>query len=166
MGASLAGLLILAVFLASSLMSLRTSLLGHLQVSNAAKVSSKVLGEKARTVIGITSTTVDGACGLTVDLENTGATAIREFPGMDVILQFPTGNNPASAMVYATAAPILGQWTVTSISGSFEPNIWNPGENLTIQAEVPLQEDGDGIVTISTPNGIVSQAPFSGLVSC
>ena len=119
-----------------------------------------------RTVIGVTSTSVDGACGLTVDAENTGATSIRRFPEMDVILQFPTGNNPASAMVYTTEVPNLGQWTVTFISGVFEPGVWNPGENLTIQAQVPLLEDGGGIVTISTPNGVVTEAAFSGLIPC
>ena len=147
-------------------MSLRTSLFGSLQVSDAAKASSYALGERARTVIGITSTAVDGACGLTIDLENTGASVIRQLPKMDVIVQFPTGNNQALGMAYSTAAPNLGEWTVVSISGLFEPDDWNPGENLTIQAQVPLLESGGGIVTVGTPNGIVSQATFSGLLPC
>ena len=162
----MAGLLILAVFLTSSLMSHRTSLFGNLQVSDAAKASSRLLGEKARTVIGVTSTAVDGACGLTLEVENTGATAIRHFPGMDVIVQFPTGNNQALEMVYSAAAPNLGEWTVMSISGLFEAGIWNPGEDLTIQAQVPLLEAGNGLVTISTPNGVVTEAQFSGLIPC
>ena len=117
-------------------------------------------------MIGVTSTSVDGACGLTVEVENTGATAIRNFAGMDVIVQFPTGNNQALGMVYSAAAVNLGQWTVTSISGLFEPGIWNPGEDLTIQAQVPLLEGGNALVSLSTPNGVVAEAQVSGLIPC
>lgn len=166
MGASIAGLLILAVFLASTLMSLRTSLFGNLQVSDAAKASTELLGDQVRTVIGVTSTVVDGVCGLAVELENTGATTIRRFSEMDVIVQFPTGINLAVAMVYSAAAPNVGQFTVTTISGLFEPGNWNPGENLTIDAQIPLIEPGNGLVTISAPNGITAEAQFSGLVPC
>ena len=162
----MAGLLILAVFLASSLMSLRTSLFGNLQVSDAAKASSHSLGEQVRTVIGVTSTAVDGTCGLTVDVENTGASSIRYLPGMDVIVQFPTGLNQALGLEYSSSAPNLGEWTVTSITGLFEPGIWNPGEDLTLQAKVPLIEAGDGLVTVGTPNGVIAEAQFSGLIPC
>lgn len=162
----MAGLLILAVFLASSLMSLRTSLFGNLQMSDAAKASSRLLGERIRTVIGVTSTNVDGACGLTIEIENTGATAVHSFPEMDVIFQYPLGINQAAAMVYTSSAPILGQWTAASISGGYEPTTWNPGERLTIQTQVPLLEPGDGVVTIGTPNGVVIEIPFTGLIPC
>ena len=147
-------------------MSLRTSLFGNLQVSDAAKASSHSLGEQVRTVIGVTSTEVKNLCELTVRLNNTGATAIRLFPKMDVIVQFPGENNPAVALLYATDNPDMGQWSVTSISGLFEPGIWNPGEDLTIDGLVPLTDDGDGIVTISTPNGIVAEATFDEMESC
>ena len=69
-------------------------------------------------------------------------------------------------MVYTSSAPILGQWTAASISGGYEPTTWNPGERLTIQTQVPLLEPGDGVVTIGTPNGVVIEIPFTGLIPC
>jgi len=167
MGVALAGILILAVFVGGVLVMFRTTLYGNLLVSGATKSSAQLVGERARTVIGITSTTGDGACNLTVVVENTGATTITDFSLVDFIVEFSVGINPPRGMIYSSSEPPdFGEWVVSSITGPFEPGSFNPGETMTLNAKISMIEASDGTLTIGTPNGIIDTASFPMLTPC
>ena len=167
MGVAAAGLLVIAVFLAGAFMTYRTTLSGKMLVNEAASASSQMVGERTRTAIDITSATGDGACNLTVDVDNTGATSIIEFAQMDLIAQFPSANNAPQSMIFTEAVlPGLDEWAVTSITGAYEPGIFNPGETMTLEAKISLVEASGGTLTVGTPNGIVHTASFPALSPC
>lgn len=163
MGAALAGLLILSLMLTSSMMFWRVSLVGNDRMSTAQKQMIELKGEQARTILNITT-----AAGnrnndtLSVSVKNDGATsvALTDFSKMEVIVIYDGATPAATRFTYtATDPPPAGQWTKTSISGAFEPDIWNPTENLTILATlgVPCVK---GTVTIGYPNGVTDTNPF------
>ena len=146
MAATIAGALILAVFFTGTLMMSRSILFGNLVISNSSKESIRLSGERARTEIGITSTTPGSLCELTVDVGNTGATSVVDPSMMDVIVQFASGNNLPQRLTYnPSGVPNIGEWAATSISGQFEPGIFNPGETMTIDAKLSLIEPGNGM---------------------
>ena len=89
MGASIAGLLILAVFLTGALMLTRSTLFSNVVTSNAIKEAAQLAGERARTEIGITSssTTTVFRCStkLQITVDNTGSVTISDFDKMDIV---------------------------------------------------------------------------------
>lgn len=166
MGSTIAGLMILTLFFASVLLISRTTLSGNAQVSEAARDAVQLVGERARTTIAVASTSSSGTCNLRVVVDNTGATSVSDLTRMDVIVQFPSGNNAAQRLGYVTGPVTVGDWVSTTISGAFEPGVLNPGETMTIDTQVLVVEAGSGTVTVSTPNGVIATASFPSLTPC
>ena len=164
MGATIAGLLIMAVFFTGALMLFRTTLFGNVIVDNAMKESTQIEGARARTTISIISTTADNVTGtLKVEVKNTGSTSVPNLSTGDVIVQFPGGNNNPQRLTYTESSLLSpGQWTatMTATSDKHEPGIFNPGEVVTINAILLETGDATGTVTIGTPNGITDSASF------
>ena len=125
-------------------------------------------GERSRTAISIAATNTDGFCNLTVDLDNTGAIAIRDIPIMDVVVQFPGGSTAPQRLVHVGSGPLaLGEWTPNSISGQFDPGIFNPGETMQISGKLSLAaSESTGTVTVGTPNGVIDAASFPAVTPC
>ncbi len=112
MGAAVAGLLILVVFFTGQAMMSRATIHGNLLVAIATKEAVRFSGERSRTVIAINGTNTDGFCNLTVDVDNTGAVAIKDIPIMDVVVQFPGGSTAPQRLVYVGSGPLAtGEWT-------------------------------------------------------
>ena len=168
MGAAVAGLLILGVFFTGQAMMSRSTLYGNLLLASANKEAVRLSGERARTVIAINGTSTDGFCNLTVDVDNTGAVSIRDPSLMDVVVQFAGGSTAAQRLVYVGSSPLaLGEWTANSISGQFEPGIFNPGETMQISGKLSLSApESTGIVTVGTPNGVIDVAYFPAVTPC
>lgn len=167
MATTLAGILILALFITTSLISFRSTIFGNVAVSGATRAASKAMGELLRTEISIDSVAGDTFCSLTLDLTNTGATRVVEIDQMDVIVQFASGNNKPQRLTYVSSGPVsVGEWTDTSITGSFEPGILNPAESLTIDAKVPLVELGTAVITVGTPNGVTDSIELAAMNPC
>ena len=157
----------MAVFVAGVLVMFRTNLQGNALVSGATKSSGQLVGDRARTVIGIVSVIGDGTCNLTVEVENTGATTVTDFSLMDFIVEFTAGIDPPRRLIHSsTLPPAFDEWAVASITGSFEPGSFNPGESITLNAKLLLIEADDGTLTIGTPNGIIDTALFPTLNPC
>jgi len=151
MATSLAGILILAMFITTSLITFRSTIFGDMAVSGATRAASKAMGENLRTEISIDSVVGDTFCSLTLDLTNIGATRVVEIDKMDVIVQFASGNNTPQRLAYVPSGPVaVGEWTNSSITGTFEPGILNPAESLTIDAKVLLIELGTAVITVGT----------------
>ena len=162
MAATVAGLLILAIFFTSQMMMFRANTYASLLTTGTNKQAVHLSGEQARTMIEVQSATTDGLCNLTVDLANTGAVAVVDPSRMDVIAQFPGGANLPRRLSYAGSGPPgLDEWASTTISGTFDPGIFDPGENMQIDAKLSLSAgDATGTVTVATPNGVTATASF------
>ena len=166
MGATIAGLLISAFFFTGALMMFRTTLYGNVLIGDTTRESIRISGERARTEIKIISI-VGGGCSLTITVDNTGSTSIANVSLMDVIVQFPASNNSAQRLTYDQAGPPgIGEWTVNLISGQFQPGIFDPGETMTIGAQLSLVEAGAGTVTVGSHNGIIDTGAFPTLSPC
>ena len=168
MAAAVAGLLILGVFFTSQMMVFRANVYGNLVTTDSTKQVVRLSGERARTIIEIEDTSTDGLCNLTVDVKNNGAVSLVDPARMDVIVQFPGGNNAPQRLTYAgSGPPDLGEWASTSISGSFDPGIFDPGEDMQIDAKLSLNaSDPTGTVTVATPNGVIATASFPAVSPC
>ena len=157
MGTSLAGLLIVSVFVTSAITMWRVELMGIVLFADARKAATELEGEQARTKIDLITAGADpGTSILTVDVRNTGTISVSEsdFPRMDVIVHYNGGVRASEAFTYTTSDPPgLGQWTDTSTSGQFETAIWNPDEILSVDIALGTPCDS-GTVVIGTPNGI------------
>ena len=167
MAPTLAGLLIFALFRTTSVISLRATLFGDVEISGATRESITVMGEKSRTEIAIDSAVGDTFCSFTLVVTNPGATRVSNIDQMDVIVQFGAGNNIAQRLVYVpSGSPSVGQWTDTSLTGSFEPEILNPEESLTIDGKALLIESGIATITVGTPNGVTDSFELAGMAPC
>ena len=163
MGTALAGLLIIGVLLSGALIIFRSDLLGNLLVTDAVKESSQLTGEQVRTRINLTAASIDtgdGNCNLTVTGDNTGSMSIADFDKMDVIVQLTTGDTLPQRLTYVTGdtPSTTGDWAKRSISGQFEPGIWNPDEELVLKGRLDLSlgtVDTIATVTVATPNGVI-----------
>ena len=168
MGAAVAGLLLLGVFFTGQAMMSRSTIHGNLLLAIATKEAIRLSGERSRTVIAITGATTDGGCNLTVDVDNTGAVAIRDIPIMDIVVQYPGGSTTPQRLAYTSSGPLaLGEWTPSSISGQFDPGIFNPGETMQISGKLSLSaSESTGTVTVGTPNGVIDAASFPAVAPC
>jgi len=177
MGIALAGLLIIGVLFSGALIIFRSELLGNLLVTDALKEASELTGEQVRTRIDLTDfeiDTGDGKCILTVTGDNTGATSIADLGKMDVIVQFTTkfttGDNPPQRLTYVTGdkPSTTGDWAKRSISGEFEPGIWNPDETLILKGWLNLalgSVDITATVTVATPRGVTDTITASDVLT-
>lgn len=168
MAATVAGLLILSVFFASEAMMFRANMHGTLVTANSTSQAVRLSGERARTFIEIVDTSTGGLCNLTVEVENNGAASLVDPSRMDVIVQFPGGNNPPQRLTYGgSGPPSLGEWASTSISGAFDPGIFDPGEDMQIDAKLSLSAaDATGTVTVAAPNGVTATGSFPAVSPC
>ena len=168
MGASLAGLLIITVLFTTALIIFRTNLFTNAQIGDSIKEISDVTGERARTVIKISTTTGDqsGGCDTArIQVENTGATSISNFSDMDVIVQFTSGDNQVQKLNYVTGntPSTTGDWARSLSPQDFAAGIFNPGEIMVITAILSITQTvstGEGAVTVGTPNGVTATRTF------
>ena len=93
--------------------------------------------------LNITNAVVDSpdTGDLTVTVDNTGSRSTPDFSTMDVILEYTDTSNNAVVIYleHTTSAPGNNQWTIpgSGISpDSFNPNMWDPDEVLTIDVLV------------------------------
>ena len=167
MGAALAGLLILSVMLTGSLMFWRVTLVGNDRISTAQKQMIQLEGTRARTEIDVSSSGSKSCRTLVINLLNEGHTSVSKsaFPWMDIIIHFTGTSDPSQALTYeplGLASLDKGEWIDTSISGQFEPSVWNPGETLKIEAQLQdFSVLASGTLVVSTPNGIIDTHTLS-----
>ena len=142
----------------------RVSLGGNVLIHSATKSATELEGERARTVPSITTAKGDRNNNtLTVTVKNDGATAapLSDFDKMDIIVIYDSAAQSPVRLAYtASNPPSDGEWTKTAISGAFEPDVWNPAENLTILATLVGATCAPGTVTVGFPNGIIDTNPF------
>ncbi len=96
-------------------------------------------------------------------VKNIGNTSLAEFERWDVIVMY--GDGGVYFLPYGQTTP---GWSLGGISfeghpETFEPNIVNPGEEMSIIAKLspPVSENITNMATISTFNGVKTQIMFS-----
>ena len=128
-------------------------------LKDLATVNAAQVGDQ----LDITSAVVDtpGTGDLTVTVDNTGSRSTQDFSRMDVILEYTdtSDNAVVKYLDHTTAAPGNNEWTVpgSGISpDSFNPNMWDPDEVLTIDILVSpaVKANTAALVAVVTPWGI------------
>ncbi|MCH8349223.1 MAG: hypothetical protein IIB29_03125 [Chloroflexi bacterium] len=165
MAINVAGLLVLGVLIVVLSLMSWASIVSSTAVGLTSAEAVNRDGERART--GLTLVSAEGGgTTLTLQLKNTGLTSVYDYAAMDFIVDYTDAavNTVATYLAYTTGTLGANQWKMTSISpDSFQPNAWNPGETITLDALLsPAQSDDTiGNVIVATPNGVLDTSPFS-----
>jgi hypothetical protein len=173
METAITALIVISLLVLSVLMVTERSLSAQSSFSESLRQMQDGIEERSRT--GITPIKAETkALGATVEitLKNTGNTKLADFGQWDVILEYDAGGGNWQTRWYSyTASLASNQWTVagiylnaaTSTSEIFEPNIFNPGEEMVIQVKVSpaVGSPTANWATIATPNGISASTVFT-----
>jgi len=165
MGINVAGLLVLGVLIVVLSLMSWASIVSSTAVGLTSAEAVNRDGERART--GLTLVSAEGGgTTLTLQVKNTGLTSVYDYAAMDFIVDYTDAavNTVVTYLAYTTGTLGANQWKMTSISpDSFQPNAWNPGETITLDALLsPAQSDDTiGTVIVATPNGVLETSPFS-----
>lgn len=122
-------------------------------------------GERARSNFTIQST-IAGGDVLTLEVKNTGLTSVFDFAKIEFFVKYTdiSDNDVFTRLEYTTGTLSDNEWKRTSIApDNFEPNAWNPGEIIILDAKlVPAQKvNTTGSASVATPNGVSGNAYFT-----
>lgn len=133
--------------------------------------------DRLKTEMELITADISGS-GADIDtsIRNTGQTSLGNFARWDVMVNYyASGNNTDLRFAWLTyvtsATPAHQQWTVEGIyldadtqeAEVYEPNIFNPGEEMVIRLNITpaIATSTDSVITIGTENGVTLTAPFS-----
>jgi hypothetical protein len=121
------------------------------------------LGERARTRISVDEPATVDLLGYTVvvTLANEGSTKLADFDRWDVIAQYDVDNDGDHDIVEWLSYSEGDCYWSKDIGESFEPDILNPGEVMTITIHVSSEISTTGQAIIGTPNGITTSKGFA-----
>lgn len=166
----LAGALVLATFLVTSVLMLHALLTTSAIQSQSLRDQIQVNVEKRGSSLDITGAAVSnpGSGDGWVHVDNTGSQSVPDFSEMDVILQY-TDTSDVQRLTYLAYNPSgLGpnQWTVSATGvqpDTFNPRIWDSDETLAIDLRVsPAIKSGvTGSVVVGTPWGVSDQSSIT-----
>jgi hypothetical protein len=123
-----------------------------------------------RTELSTVNTSMPATDTLEITLNNSGHTKLADFDKWDVIVQYYDGGGTyyTTWLPYTSEELVDNKWTVSWIhldggAEIFEPNVFNPGEQLMITAQLdPSAGAGTtNMVVVATPNGIPLSTYFS-----
>ena len=172
METAITALIVISLLVLSILMVTERSLSAQASFSESLRQMQDGIEERSRT--GVTpikaETKADGAT-VEITLKNTGNTKLADFGRWDVILEYDMGGSWQTRWYSYTASLASNQWTVAGIylnaatptAEVFEPNIFNPGEEMVIQVSVSpvVGSPTTNRATIATPNGISASTVFT-----
>lgn len=137
----------------------------------------KRTGDKVRTDMTLIQADIaGGGTDIDISFRNSGQTPLASFSDWDVIIRYYSvsgnGGLKIRRLAYTTSAtPSDGQWTVrgiyinatTLVSEVYEPNIFNPGEEMIIRANITpaIPATTNNVATIGVTNGVTLSAPFN-----
>ncbi len=107
---------------------------------------------------------------LELTLQNSGQTKLADYDKWDVFVHYydAGGNYHTRWLPYTTGTLNDNEWEVTGIelNGSpeiFEPNVLNPEEQMTIQAQLnpAVGNNTTNMVVVATPSGVTASTYFS-----
>ena len=154
------GVLVAMVILLSRAFVVSNSVMGA-----AIKDAAELSGERARTMLSFETSTSNGT-DITVDVKNTGGTCVSDYEDMDFIVVYEDATTATivSHLAYVSGSAGTNEWTrATTTPDLFQPRIWDPGETITLDANIsPAQNaSSTGTLRVSTPNGVVATGTFT-----
>ena len=118
-------------------------------------------GERARTDISSVSAETESdmvGSTITITLSNDGDTKLANFEQWDVIVEYDsTGSGDYDVVEWLSYGdePLYNEWRVSEIlSDAFDPDIFNPEEEMVIKLRVSPPVTITGMAIIATPNGV------------
>lgn len=172
---AIAALVALSVMLLAILSLGQSSLASVDLLSKTWKDTAQQRGEiRATQVQALAAVTQSAGTIVKITLKNKGEKALLDFSRWDLALQYydASGVYHIIWLPYVASGPGNNQWTVVGIYLTttpstpevFEPGIFNPEEEMVIQAKVsPAVGTGTtNRATIATPNGVTTSVSFSG----
>ncbi len=170
MGIVLAGILVIATFLLASLLMFGSFLTTSASQAESLKAQTVFNNERLGSALRITSAAVDtpGGANVTVAVDNTGSESVVNFDQVDVIIRYTdaSDNLISTRLNYDALSAGDNEWTI-SVTGvqpdSFNPNIWDSDENLTMDLRVaPAIKSGTpALIVVATPWGVSDQTDIS-----
>lgn len=160
-------LVIVGILIVGILGLVETSLSMQSAVSQSTYVMQTRMEDRARTKITPLSATADPVLGSWVDvtLRNTGQNKLTDYEKWDVILQYTDalGATRVEWYPYGTGWSKQIYQTAPSVPEVFDPNIFNPGEEMVIRVNlaVAIQSNSTNLATIATPSGITASTIFT-----
>ncbi len=113
-------------------------------------------------ITAVSSVTRDKGKQVEIVIRNDGNTSLANFDCWDVIVRY--GEGGVQWLPYSSAVP---GWTVSSFSLGegpevFDPNILNPGEELTARLKLSpgVSKDYTNLATVATLNGVTVSISF------
>ena len=170
METAITALIVISLLVLSVLMITERSLSAQATFSESLRQAQAGIEERSRTgITPIKAETLAGGATISITLKNTGNAKLADFGRWDVILEYDTGGGNWQTRWYSYAASSpANQWTVAGIylnaaAEVFEPNIFNPGEEMVIQVSVSpvVGSPTTNRATIATPNGISASTVFT-----
>ena len=160
----------MAIILGGTLTMMLGSIPSIDTLSTSWKDMAERSGEIRRTEIAASSYDIlDAGAQVEITISNDGEVSFGDFGSWDVIVEYDSdAGSCVEWLPYTTSnPPENNEWTVDGIYFSsdpetIEPNILNPGEEMTIlvQLDPPVAQQTTNLAIISTPNGIDSQIIF------
>jgi len=164
----LPALMLAAIMMLATVLMARGGFLGADAIGMSLRESETRYAEQNRTGLTVTGASIDGTgANVTFTVRNDGQTAIGDFAGMDVVLQYFDENAVRydAWIPYTNGALASNTWTQGNFQNDvFEPGILNTGESMDITVRVnPVV--GAGTVNwavIGTERGVTVQSYFDG----
>ena len=170
MGILVAGILIITTFLVASSLMFGTILTGTVEQTQALKELAAINKQLTGSALNITSAAVDtpGGGDVTVVVNNTGSESVFDFADMDVVIKYTdvSDNSRLTYLTFNAVSAGVNEWTVPTTGvqpDSFNPNVWDSDEVLTIDIQVdPLIKSGTPAnVVVGTPQGVTDQSDLT-----
>jgi len=168
METALISLVCVAIILMGTVTTIMTSFQAASTVTESLKEMEEQAADIRRTEINAVDNDNTGGGDFYITVENEGQTNLSRFAKWDVIAQYERGGTDyLTYLEYTTDAdPGNNQWSVDGIyvlnkdPEVLDPGILNPGETmeLLIELDPGLSIGDNGRITVSTPNGVTSQA--------
>ena len=166
----LAGALVMATFLVTSVLMFHAFLTSSVVQSRSLRDQIRVNVEKRGSGLNITGAVVSdpGNGDAWVHVDNTGSQSVPDFSKMDVILQYTDTSDVVrlTHMAYNPSGVGPNQWTVSTTGvqlDTFNPRMWDSNEILAIDLRVSpaIKAGATGQVVVGTPWGVSDQSSIT-----
>jgi hypothetical protein len=164
----LPALLIAAILMLSTVFMARGGFLGADAIGQSLRDSEARYEQQSRTGVTVPSSSIDASgANITITLHNDGQTALANFAGMDVVLQYfgETGTRFDKWIPYTSGALSSNTWTTGTFTNDvFEPGILNSGESMEMLIRVnPVVGPATAnLAIIGSEKGVTARTYFAG----
>lgn len=164
----LPALLIAAILMLSTVFMARGGFMGADAIGQSLRQSEVRYEAKSRTGLTITASAIDATgANITLTVRNDGQTALADYAGMDVVLQYfgETGIRNDVWIPFTSGVLASNTWTTGIFTNDvFEPGILNAGESMQmlIRVNPVVGRLTTNLAVIGSEKGVTAQTYFAG----